>query len=401
MRRLPPVHRIVVLMGLLFGLSVCRPAHAYAWMIKHGFAKCGTCHTDPSGGETLTLMGRTQADYLLTWGAGAHEQPTPVAQFLFGAIPEPENVRLGASYRHLVAYRAPYDGLPGSVASFPMQLDAYGWGNFDWFLLGGSIGVADGIEGTAHVRGAQLNRELGKGFILLSRSHFVGVRLDDQTMIRAGRLNLPFGVRIPEHVMWVREATRTDRESDQQHGVALAHAAGPLRLELMAIAGNFQLYPDRYRERGYSFSGEYLLGDTYALGVSSLVTRANEDRFTQAERAVRQAHGVNTRLGFSPQWALLAEADVLEEGGRGWGYAGLVQADYEPWRGLHFLLTGEMLDRGAVDSESTITPGNGKPRAGGWVSVDWQLLWHFELRLDVVKRQGTALTTELQFHAYL
>src|SRR4051812_47704432 len=40
-------------------------AHAYTWMIKHGYASCPVCHADPSGGELLTSYGRVQSDELL------------------------------------------------------------------------------------------------------------------------------------------------------------------------------------------------------------------------------------------------------------------------------------------------------------------------------------------------
>ncbi len=46
------------LSGLMLALLYCPSAHAYSWMIKHGFAKCNTCHNDPSGGELLNGMGR-------------------------------------------------------------------------------------------------------------------------------------------------------------------------------------------------------------------------------------------------------------------------------------------------------------------------------------------------------
>src|SRR5688572_14978449 len=49
-------------------------AHAYAWMIKYGYSKCGTCHTDPSGGETLNHMGRLQSQQLLSFGGAEPDQ---------------------------------------------------------------------------------------------------------------------------------------------------------------------------------------------------------------------------------------------------------------------------------------------------------------------------------------
>ncbi len=386
---------------LLLGLFHCEPASAYSWMIKHGLSRCNACHVDPSGGETLTLMGRAHAERLLSFGGDHAGEPSASSRLLFGAVPELPDVQLGGSYRHLLLYTASEGGAPSDVAHFPMQADLYGAANLDLFMVGGSLGVARGIEGSAHVRGAQLNRELGAGWIVLSRNHFVGARIGEQSLLRLGRLNLPFGVRVPEHVLWVREATRTDRESDQQHGLAFSHASGRLRLEAMAVAGNFQIYPDRYRERGYSASVEYLLGPTHAVGLSSLLLRANEDRFTQARRTVRHAHGVNARLGLSPEWAILTELDVLKEGGRGVGYAGLLQVDYEPLRGLHFMLSGEGVDQGALDAAPTTSPGNGEARLGLWGSVAWYLLAHFELRLDGVQRQESPFRLQAQVHFFL
>src|ERR1700684_1736290 len=41
-------------------------AHAYPWMIRHGYTGCMPCHTDPSGGAgALTEYGRAQSDLLL------------------------------------------------------------------------------------------------------------------------------------------------------------------------------------------------------------------------------------------------------------------------------------------------------------------------------------------------
>jgi len=344
-------------------------------------------------------MGLARAGELLSWNDGGLTTPE-LARFAFG-VPEPEPLRLGGSYRHMLVYSAAKDGAPSDLSTFPMQLDVYGNARFgELFVLGGSFGVARGIEGSAHVRGAQLNREVGDGWIALSRSHFLGLWLGDQTLLRLGRMNLPFGVRVPEHVLWAREATRSDRESDQQHGLALAYSEGRLRFEAMAIFGNFQIYPDRYRERGYSLAAEYLLDETVALGVSSLLTRTNEDRFTLERHAVRQAHALTGRFGFARQLALLAEVDVLKEAGRSAGYTGFAQLDYEPLRGLHALGTLELLDQGRVKDAASV-PGSGEPRLGAWGSLEWFLFAHVDLRLDVVLRESSPVTLQAQLHVFL
>jgi hypothetical protein len=389
----------LTILGL--GLAHGGEAHAYAWMIKHGFSKCGSCHSDPSGGETLTKMGRIESELLLSAGGDSFDVPSKSAQFLWGAIDEPDNVRLGGSYRHMFLYTAAVPTVPSTFRQFPMQLDFYGSATFGTFVAGASLGVARGIEGATHVRGAQLNQEAGDGFIVLSRSHYLGLWLTPEALLRVGRLNLPFGVRIPEHVMWARESTRTDRESDQQHGASLTYARGRWRTETMIVIGNFQINPDRYRERGITASAEYLLTPTLALGGSALLTRAAEDAFTGVEDSVRYAYGLNGRWGISPKLSLLAEFDMLKEKGRDRGYTGFLQADYEPLRGLHFMLTGEVLDQGLLQ-DSGILPlrGAGAARYGSWISIAWFLATHLELRLDGVMRQDDVFHGQAQAHIY-
>ena len=57
------------LLALTLGLVVLTfsaRAHAYTWMIKHGYGNCGACHSDPSGGELLTVYGRAMSEAFLS-----------------------------------------------------------------------------------------------------------------------------------------------------------------------------------------------------------------------------------------------------------------------------------------------------------------------------------------------
>lgn len=401
MPRMALCRGVSCLMLIASVLLSSRAAHAYAWMIKYGFSKCGTCHTDPAGGETLNGMGRAQAEMLLSAGGDDAELPSASGQFLFGAITEPEGVRLGGSYRHLLLYTAAVEGLPSTFRQFPMQADVYGSARIGRLMIGASLGVAKGIEGSAYVRAAQLNQEAGDGFIVLSRSHYVGLWLQDDTLLRFGRINLPFGIRMPEHTVWVRESTRTDRESDQQHGASLTYTGGPWRADAMLVIGNFQLNPDRFRERGFTGSLEYLVTPTLAVGGSGLLTHSREDALTRVENSIRYVYGVNGRYGVSPKLALLGEFDLLKDGGRKGGLTGFLQADYEALRGLHLMLTGEVLDQGLLDRDDVLpVPGAGAPRYGAWISVDWFFMNHFELRLDAVMHQDDVFHGLAQLHFY-
>lgn len=204
--------------------------------------------------------------------------------------------------------------------------------------------------------------------------------------------------------MWVRQATYTDRESSQQHGVAVAYNTGPVRAEVMGIAGNYQVNPDKFRERGYSGYVEYAASPTAAYGLSSLVTVSQTDRTTLADgKTTRQVHGLMSRLGFAETFALLAEFNGIFTSRREPGYVGFAQFDIEPLQGVHFMVTGEMLDEGHPTAKDAAprAPGAGKPRLGGWLSANWFFISHFDVRFDVIKRTQEDLWVLAQLHAYL
>ncbi len=395
----------LLFLGILVAIFAFAPsAHAYSWMLRHGYTACGTCHADPSGGELLTAYGRASADLLLTMQYGEPKTDPGEPGLFWGVLPLPENLLVSGSYRTLSILQP---GLgAGTAAAYrfipAMQADAYAQVRFGDVFFGGSLGVGYAREGSLLGRGAQLTTN-EEGYNLLSRTHYVGFALNDQYTLRAGRLNLPFGIRTPEHTLWARQATRTDRESQQQHGVALAYVAPKLRAELMAIAGNYQLGGDDYRERGYSFFLEALADPRFATGISSKVTYSSIDRITYEADSLRQAHGLFARYAPFTPLVFLLEVDTLFRTNADAGYTGFLQADYEPIQGLHFILTGEFLDEGLPIDARVLeaTPGLGNPRLGGWFSVDYFFFRQLEMRVDAIARQNEPLTLLAQLHLFL
>ncbi|MCC6897997.1 MAG: hypothetical protein IT377_03425 [Polyangiaceae bacterium] len=417
-----------------------RPAHAYGFMIRHGYGGCTTCHTDPSGGETLTRYGRAQSDLLLRMRYGKAEAsappalasgsfdgfddfdetaspkqtpaPAPAAEedaagpsrssgFLWGLFDEPDFVSLGGSLRSASTLKS------GEFRWFPMQADFYGQLAFGPLHVGGSLGAVKTRAGSSHGRAALVTRGDDGQLNLVSRTHWLGLDLDSrrEVLLRAGRLNVPFGLRISEHVMWVREATRTDRESDQQHGVALAYSGDAVRGEVMAIAGNYQLTPDRYRERGYSLYLEGFASSSLAVGASHLFTVAQADRLSLEQgETLRGAHGLFARWSPLRPLVVMAEANGLKSSRRDLGYVGFVQADYELTQGLHLGATGEALDAGRVRQtgpDQAKIPGAGEPRFGGWLTTTWYFLPHCDLRVDAIARQNADFMLMSQLHVFL
>jgi hypothetical protein len=218
---------------------------------------------------------------------------------------------------------------------------------------------------------------------IVAREFWAGWELGDEAgLVRAGRINLPFGLRNVEHTAWIRSATRTDINQDQQYGVSLLLAGETVRGEIMAIAGNYQVKPDDYRERGYSGYLEVMVAPSTALGFSSLVTRADRGLSTGVP-TLRQSHGASLRWGILPQLGLLAEADVILQQRLGSGVleagaATWTQLDFEPIQGLHLMPAFETWKQ----------PGDANGIATGeWLTLDWFPWSHVELRFDLFIRQ--------------
>lgn len=357
---------------------------------------------DPSGSGLLTAYGREQGEEELTmrYHPTSPDAPEPSAGFLFGALDTPEWLLLGAGFRagflDTKVNGAPA-GTPGAPASgwtpslILMQADLRGGIRAGGFRASASLGVVND-NSYASVVGN-----------LVSREHWVGYAFDhDSFLIRAGRITLPFGIRSIEHTLWIRQETRTDINDTQEHGAAFAYTSHLIRGEVMGILGNYQISPDRNRQRGYSALIEVTPLPNVAFGASSLLTHTAADIQLHAAD-LRQAHGLFVRAAPVPPLVLLAEGDLLVNSPAGGsttkGFTSAVQGDVEPVTGLHLILTGETLTPGGTGTATSY---------GGWAAVDWFCLRRTDLRVDFMWRKmafGTerldALAVLVQAHMYL
>jgi hypothetical protein len=391
------------------------PAHAYTWMIRHGYTSCAICHADPSGGGLLTPYGRAQGEILLRSQYGpATDEPGRVKDFLWG-VPLPEDwLLLGGDVRDAVLNSKTGSGASSvSTTQFlPMQADLEGQVTWGAFRANASLGYEH--EGAVE---AQITDRAEDN--LVSRLHWVGLDFgeDKAWSLRAGHMNLPFGIRQIEHTFFVRASTRTDTDDAQQDGLALAYTGGAVRGEVMAIIGNYQIRPDAFRERGYAGYLEWAPSTSYAIGISSLLTYAElpnpELPFSPPlapAPLLRQAHGLFARLSPWKPLVLLVEADGLIDdqpsgvpkgtAALNGGWAGLVQADVEPWQGVHAIVAGEA---------TTDPVTNGGTSVSGWFGAAWFFAPHADVRVDeIVQRLSTGVSTTMpamtflaQAHIYL
>lgn len=378
-------------------------AQAYPWMLKHDYKGCASCHVDPSGGSQLRPYGRAQADVLLRYKSKEAQAATeeagdvpPSAGFLWGAWTPPEWLNLSGNVRGGALVSAS-NGSFGAVRPLWMAADLRAELSFEVVRAAATVGVGVRAAPAALSPVRDSNTPM-----LTSREHWLGAVLSDETlMVRAGRLNLPFGLRNAEHTSWIRAVTRTDINVGQQHGLAVAYNGEGFRGEVMGVAGNLQVAPDAYRERGGVGFVEYTRLERTALGASALVLTAQRDVLL-GEPLLRQAYELYVRRAFSEAVSVVAELAVTHQQvpSRGaLGYVGFAQLDWELLRGLHALATLETLDENAAVSGASY---------GGWLSGAFYFAPHAELRLDLVQRRldsplgATWATTVLgQLHFFL
>lgn len=387
------MHRNLLASAALLALTLA-PGRAWAfpWMIHHGYANCAQCHVDPSGAGILTDYGRAQGEILLRSNYGAEpKDPEKTGAFLFGAVNLPDVLKLQFDGRSLIVPD------PANFRYILMQADARGAIQAGIFSASGAVGVVS--EGA---KLAQVTSNTDSGWNMVAREYWLGLNPVKGVSIKAGRMNLPFGIRTEDHILYVRDVTDTNTNDDQQVGASVVYTSKKVRAEVMGIAGNFQVSPDAFRKRGYSGYVSFLPSKTFEIGASSMWTTTQADFDTLAP-ANFMAHGLFTRAAPVQPLAIMAEADVTianNNGDRALGLVGTAILDYEPVQGVHVQGIGQYCDSDF-----------GNPAAAAWnggLGAQWFFFSHMDVRLDGA--YGTLFCTQgaekspyglVQAHIYL
>jgi hypothetical protein len=385
-----------------------RPASAYPWMIRHQYQGCVPCHADPSGAGLLTAYGRAMGENILRtrYGVPPPDEPSSVGDFLWG-VPTPDWLLAGGSIRNAV-YIQKSPGAPWSERFLQMEADLKAQITLSRFRAYASLGYNYEPEyyGTDNITSFTNNN-------LVSREHWIGVDLgeDKQFLLRAGRIDVPFGIRTDEHDLFIRstQTTQTNINESQEYGLALYYGGQVFRGEIMALLGNYLVNPDALRRRGYAGYLEFNVASKAAFGVSSMVTYQAEDSEFQLTREIRNVHGVFTRYSPAEALVLFAEADAFIltslDTGTTPGFIGMLQADIEPTQGLHLIATGESWVQSNFPAQTPFTSKN----FDGGAALLWFFAPHADLRVDFVATSlnmtpGSAPATIYllpQLHVYL
>jgi len=253
--------------ALAVGLAVVllsADAHGYPqWQFSTGNTRCSNCHLSPTGGGLLSDDGREQAGEQLSsfGGDGA---------LLHGAAGHaPDWLVLGGDMRGAFLVNDVQDPRGPSYAVFPMQAE-----------LAASVALPGGfsLAGRAGLRGQvrrpdamipDQNYQPITDSQLISSEHFVMWQPSSiSAYIKLGRFYAPFGLRLPEHIFYVRRDLGFNL-MEESYNLSAGYVAERWDLHVTAFA------PDVLRhmggtEWGGAVSFEHqILDDSAALGAQT------------------------------------------------------------------------------------------------------------------------------------
>lgn len=380
-----------LLVGSLVVLAISlipTAAEAYPqWQFSSGTTRCSQCHYSPAGGGLLTNYGRDAiGEDLSTWeGDGS---------FLHGATELPDWLKLGFDWR--MAFLATDDGGPDQPKSalFPMQLDSHLRLEFDAFsfnAIGGFRAQARTTEGGPV---PENNFQPGNENRLVSREHFVSWQPSTRgAYVRAGRFFAPFGLRMAEHIVYVR---RDLGFNNLQESYNLS--GGYLENEWEAHVTVFA--PDYVQNTGTQEMGAAAYYERRLRGETAGI--AAQAKYAMGDAGARAIGGLVGKLFIEPAHLLiLGEGNIIHQMPDGTDaaqqFAGLFGASFLPVRGIMLTAFGERFASDLRNSNAAVNAGTGL--------LSWFPYPHFEVQL--VGRMQAASTGDpiktvlAQFHYFL
>jgi hypothetical protein len=365
-------------------------AHAYPqWQRLAGSARCNQCHYAPAGGGLINSYGRDAAgEELSTFGGNG--------ALLHGTLPLPSWLSVGGDGRGAFVANDVQDPDGTRDSVFPMQADLYA----RFGIPGGvSLYATGGLRGHARAGDTIVpdqNYQPQTASRLISREHWAMWQPAALgPYIRAGRFFAPFGLRLAEHITYVRRDLGFNQLQESYNMSAGAvYEAWELHATLFG--------PDIIRHIGSDEKGlavyfeRRLLGDQLALGAQT--------RIAAGPGMTRFIFGGLGKYWLPPARTMfvaeinvvqmLFDSDAVGTRGQLVGAAGAVVA---PLRGLLVTLLGE---RNQLDLQVRDSAWNAAALLLNWfpyAHVELQMLG----RLQFPSGGAAARTFPAQIHYYL
>jgi hypothetical protein len=384
--------RLSSIPAIVLAVVICGSGQARAypqWQLSAGTVRCNQCHFAPGGGGLINGYGRDAAGEDLSTFQGSGE-------FLHGAVQLPSWLALGGDFRGAFVAHDAQDPAGPKRAFFPMQADLYAR-----VAIGGgwSVQATGGLRGQVRRSNALIpeqNYQPITSSRLISREHFVMWQPQPQgPYVRAGRFYAPFGLRLAEHVIYVRRDLGFN-VLEETYNVSAGFVRDDWEMHVTGFAPDFLRHIGGRDKGAAVYFERRLLDYAAALGLQS--------KLSFGEGSNRWIVGGVGKAFVAPlRTLLLAEANVVRQffasdavGARN-QLVGAAGAAVLPARGIIVTLLAE---RSHVDLQV---------RDSAWNAATGLLSWfpypHFELqamgRLQFPAGGDVTRTFFFQLHYYL
>lgn len=233
------------------------PAEAYPQLELGRDRTCTGCHVSPAGGGLLGENGLATAEAISQWGTAP--------EFFYGKIPEPDWLMVGGDLRGAGGYVQSPEKL---LAAFPMQLEAYGRATLGNFSLQVDVGAREpqfGNEAATHV---------------WSREHYLTwqQRPGESTglYVRAGRFMPVFGLRLAEHLTYIRRWGGTPLYGET-YGLAVEYIDPQFEVHATGFVAD-PIYDTPEHSSGGAALGELRVSEQLSLGAEGMFTRSDDEK---------------------------------------------------------------------------------------------------------------------------
>ena len=244
---------------LVVTLAGARVAQAYPqWQLSTGATRCNQCHYAPAGGGLINNYGRDAAgEDLSTYGGNG--------AFLHGAVQLPDWLALGADVRGAFVDNDVQDPSGNTVAVFPMQADVYARLALPLgFSLSATGGFRDQVRDPNVLVPIQ-NYQPVDTSQLISREHYL--MWQPETIgpyVRVGRFFAPFGLRLSEHILYIRRDLGFDL-LQESYNVSGGFVYPEFELHLTLFAPDFVRHIGSNQKGFAGYLERRLLNDQVAL----------------------------------------------------------------------------------------------------------------------------------------
>ncbi|HEX3758093.1 MAG TPA: hypothetical protein VHW23_05285 [Kofleriaceae bacterium] len=219
---------------------------------------CTGCHLSPAGGGLLNENGLTTAETISQWGTSP--------EFFYGKIPTPSWLVLGGDVRAASGYVQSPEQL---LASFPMQIEAYGRATF-----GGGVSLQVDLG----ARESQTGDEAATH--VWSREHYLTWQQNPGTngglYVRLGRFMPVFGLRLAEHLTYIRRWGGTPLYGET-YGLAVEYVDPKFEVHATGFIKD-PIYDTPEHSNGAAAVGELRLSERFSVGAEGMYTSSDDDQ---------------------------------------------------------------------------------------------------------------------------